>query len=153
MKIRSVDTVLMEIRERLKVALPQVITELNNERADFELRQIDPQFFVLNVVEGLNAQEFLLLLGTLADTKNAGRIMVESLMLDVFVGFMPENYATPEQAMCASYRYQAALKVAFQRINLPYGEIRYVGAEPPGSMRVENKALYGAMLQYDIQLH
>lgn len=152
MKIRSADMVLLELRKLLKSVLPTVITEINNERNDFQLNQIQDDCFFLNVTESVNAAQFVLLLGALQNTKNAGPKTAESLIVDIFVGFVPTTYNTAEKAMCASYRYQAAIKEAFSRLNLPFGQINYIGAEPPGSMRVENKALYGAMVQYDIQL-
>ena len=152
MKIRSADMVLLELRDKLREVLPSKITELNNDRTDFKLNQIQPGCFFLNVAEATNAAQFVVLFGALGNTKNAGKHTAETLTVDLFVGFVPTSYKTAEQAMCASYRYQAALKEAFARMELPYGHIHYVGAEPPGSMRVNNQALYGAMLSYEIQL-
>ena len=152
MKIRSADTVLLELREKLKEVLPGVITELNSERTDFQLNPIQQNCYFLNVTEATNAAQFVVILGSLGNTRNAGKHTAETLTVDLVVGFVPTAYKTAERAMCASYRYQAALKEAFSRMELPYGHIYYVGAEPPGSMRVNNQALYGAMLTYEIQL-
>lgn len=152
MRIFSADEKLIEIRTKLRQVLPGVIGEINAERSDFGINQIQPQDIFFNVEEAVNATEFILLQGILTEPKNAGANQKDTLQLDVFIGFLPESYATVEQATFASYRYQAALQETFSRMEIDFGHIRYAGAEPPGSLRVGNKALYGALVRYDIQL-
>ena len=152
MQIESADSVLLDIREQLRASLPGVIDTLNAERTDFAIQQIAPQYILLNVEEAVNASQFIVLSGALTNPKNAGSNQKASLLLDIFVGFVPNAYATKDQAVCASFRYHAALMESFRKMNLPFGNIHFAGAEPPGSMRMGNKALYGALVQYDIQL-
>lgn len=152
MKIHSADANLLDIRRQLRAVLPGVINELNEERGDFPVKQIEEKHFYLNIEECVNATQFVLIQGALESPKNAGSRQVESLTLDVFIGFTANAYATKEQATLASYRYQAALRESVSRLNMEFGNIRYAGAEPPGSLRIGNKALYGALVRYDIQL-
>lgn len=153
MQIESADTTLLEIRAQLRALLPGVIETLNAERTDFALKQIDERHYFLNVEESINANQFIVITGALTNPKNAGARQVASLLVNVFLGFTPLVYgANKDFAVCASYRYQAALMAAFAKMELPYGNVRFAGAEPPGTLRVGNKALYGAMVQYDIQL-
>lgn len=153
MQIESADTTLLDVRTQLRALLPGIIDELNAERKDFALQKIDDRHYFLNVEEAVNANQFVVITGALQNTKNAGPRQVSSLLLSVFVGFTPLTYGQNKDfAVCASYRYQAALMAAFAKMELPFGNLRFIGAEPPGSLRVGNKALYGAMVQYDIQL-
>ncbi|MBP5430132.1 MAG: hypothetical protein J6Y25_04560 [Elusimicrobiaceae bacterium] len=153
MQIESADMTLLDIRTQLRALLPGVINTINQERNDFELKQIADKHYFLNVEEAINATQFVVISGALQKAKNAGPRQVTSLLVNVFVGFTPHLYgANKDFAVCASYRYQAALMAAFAKMELPFGNLQFVGAEPPGSLRIGNKALYGALVQYDIQL-
>lgn len=152
MKIHSADENLLDIRSQLRSVLPAVINELNEERQDFAIKPVESKHFYLNIDECVNANQFVLIQGVLENPKNAGQRQVESLVLDVFIGFTANTYANKEQATLASYRYQAALRESVSRMRIEFGNVRYAGTEPPGSLRIGNKALYGALVRYDIQL-
>ncbi|WP_337232632.1 hypothetical protein, partial [Vibrio cholerae] len=56
---------LLDIRTQLRALLPGVINTINQERNDFELKQIADKHYFLNVEEAINATQFVVISGAL----------------------------------------------------------------------------------------